>query len=42
MIKNFIILRVYRILRFKFINFKESIKNKMAVKSGNVVINFRF
>ena len=38
MIKNFIILRMYRVIRYKFINLKESIKDKKAAKSGNVVI----
>lgn len=38
MIKNFIILRMYRVLRYKFINLKESIKDKKVAKSGNVVV----
>ncbi len=36
MIKNFIILRMYRILRFKFINLKASIKDKKIGKAENI------
>lgn len=37
MIKNFIILRMYRVLRIKFINLKASIKDKKTDKVENII-----